>query len=85
MILTGYKAKFRDSGKFTLGEFEATDQVAPGDLKNEAEEGITKQGKMLENGFIRLKRGVGPKRPLRLWMPLTNALRRETQEFKNCW
>jgi hypothetical protein len=39
MISMDYKGKFQGSGKFTVREIEATDQDAPGDLKNEAREG----------------------------------------------
>jgi len=45
MILTGYKAKFRDSGRFMVRKVEAADQVAPGDLKNEGRGGDLLAGK----------------------------------------
>jgi hypothetical protein len=37
MVSKDYVAKFQGSGKFTLTKIEATDQDAPGALKNEAQ------------------------------------------------
>ena len=39
MISMDYKVKFQDCGKFTLREIEATDQDAPGALKNKVHGG----------------------------------------------
>jgi hypothetical protein len=62
MVSTDYVAKFQDSGRFTLRKIEATDQDAPGALKNEAQRG--ESGKDAEKWIYTVRIEISPKHPL---------------------